>query len=111
MPAETSLADLAGAILDGTPVDWQLADSGADEYDRSLLNQLRVLAAVADVHRRAPDDGGRIEHDGAIDARTFEIARHHQGTGDIVRDDAQRAAHAPSISRAMMICWICEVPS
>jgi serine/threonine-protein kinase len=60
MPAEASLADLAGAILDGTPVDWQLADSGADEYDRSLLNQLRVLAAVADVHRRAPDDGGDV---------------------------------------------------
>ena len=46
------LTNLAGAILDGTPIDWQLADSGAGETDRTLLEQLRVLAAIADVHRR-----------------------------------------------------------
>ena len=47
-----SVNDLAGAILDGSPIDWQLADSGAGDTDRTLLEQLRVLAAIADVHRR-----------------------------------------------------------
>ncbi len=52
VPAEESVHELAGAILDGSPIDWQLADSCAGETDRTLLEQLRVLAAIADVHRR-----------------------------------------------------------
>ena len=45
------LADVARAILDGTPVDWASADSSADEKERVLIDQLRVLASVADLHR------------------------------------------------------------
>ena len=49
---EPALADLAGAILDGTPVDWASAQSSADEADRPLLDLLRLLATVVDFHRQ-----------------------------------------------------------
>jgi eukaryotic-like serine/threonine-protein kinase len=45
------ISDLAGAILDGTPVDWASAESGVGDAERSLLDQLRMVAAVANVHR------------------------------------------------------------
>ena len=57
VPAEESVHELAGAILDGSPIDWQLADSGAGDTDRTLIEQLRVLAALADVHRRPLEEG------------------------------------------------------
>lgn len=47
-------ADLAGAILDGTPIDWESAESSADETVRGLIEQLRLLATVADLHRGLP---------------------------------------------------------
>ena len=53
MAHEEPHADLAGAILDGTPIDWAAAESSADPSDRSLLDGLKVLAAVADLHRSA----------------------------------------------------------
>jgi TolB-like protein/Tfp pilus assembly protein PilF len=46
------LIDLAGAILDGAHVDWASAESGVEASDRALLDPLRVVAALADVHRR-----------------------------------------------------------
>ena len=51
---EALLADLAGAILDGTSIDWDAVKSNADESDRPLIDHLQRLAGVADVHRR-PD--------------------------------------------------------
>ena len=48
--SEPTVTDLAGAILDGTPVDWPTAQS-TNEIERSLLEQLRVLATVVDFHR------------------------------------------------------------
>lgn len=47
------LADLAGAILDGRPVDWASAAETAEASERPLLDQLRLLSAVADLHRVA----------------------------------------------------------
>jgi TolB-like protein/tRNA A-37 threonylcarbamoyl transferase component Bud32 len=46
--------DLADAILDGAPIDWAAAESHAEVAGRPLLRQLKVLAAVADLHRGAP---------------------------------------------------------
>ena len=73
--AEERLASLAGAILDGSPVDWASAESGADERDRPLIGPLRLLASLADVHRRpwppeseAPPEGGAGE-EGIADLR------------------------------------------
>lgn len=45
------IEDLAGAILDGAPIDWGSAESTADFADRSTLHQLRLLSIIADVHR------------------------------------------------------------
>ena len=46
--------DLANAILDGTPIDWAVAESTAEGAAHPLVRHLRVLAAVADVHRGTP---------------------------------------------------------
>ena len=50
-PSEPLLDDLVSAILDGTPIDWGAVESSSDGAARPLLRQLRVLAAVADLHR------------------------------------------------------------
>jgi serine/threonine-protein kinase len=49
--SEPRLDDLAGAILDGTAVDWQTIEASATESERPLLEELRVLARLAEVHR------------------------------------------------------------
>ena len=52
MPADDHLLDdVADAILDGTPIDWAAVASHVDGHRRPLLERLRVLAALADVHR------------------------------------------------------------
>ena len=54
MPPDDALIDrLAAAILDGTPVDWQAAESSS-AATRRLVEQLKVLATVAEVHLGAP---------------------------------------------------------
>jgi eukaryotic-like serine/threonine-protein kinase len=53
-PSEPRIVQLAGAILDGTSVDWASEVSSADLTERLLLDQLKLVAAVADVHRRLP---------------------------------------------------------
>ena len=53
MPSNDALiADLAGAILDGAPIDWASAVSSVDPVDRSMLEQLRVLSDLARHHRQ-----------------------------------------------------------
>ena len=52
--SEQLLDDLADAILDGTPIDWPAAESRAERTMRPLLRQLRVLAAVTELHRSPP---------------------------------------------------------
>ena len=57
MNAEDRLHDLAGKILDGSPIDWQADTAGLDE---EAIEELRALAAVAVIHRdlaRAPLQG------------------------------------------------------
>ena len=48
------LADaLAGAILDGRPIDWTSAESSQDLSERSLLPYLHTVARIADLYREA----------------------------------------------------------
>jgi Tol biopolymer transport system component len=49
------LEEVASAILDGTPVDWTVG-SGADGSSVPLIQQFKIVAAVADVHRSAAAD-------------------------------------------------------
>jgi Tol biopolymer transport system component len=46
--------ELADAILDGDPVDWPAAESASSGLARSLVGHLKVLAAIAEVHRVTP---------------------------------------------------------
>ena len=43
--------DIAGSILDGADVDWPEVESDADDSDRDILRQLRLVSSVAAVHR------------------------------------------------------------
>jgi tetratricopeptide (TPR) repeat protein len=47
--------DLAQAILDGTPIDWPAVDGASADADGDLIAELRLLSAVADLHRSDPD--------------------------------------------------------
>jgi len=53
-PSERLIDDLADAILDGSAIDWAAAESNSDGTAQLLVGQLRVLAAVADLHRSTP---------------------------------------------------------
>jgi serine/threonine-protein kinase len=52
---DPALNALAGAILDGTPVDWKTVESGAAA---SFLDEFRLLAGVVAVHRTLPHQPG-----------------------------------------------------
>ena len=45
------IVDLAGAILDGDPLDWDSAESSATEATRAILSELRAIAAISSLHR------------------------------------------------------------
>lgn len=57
VPADSAAADdplvddLAEAILEGRPVDWETAESNAERAAQPLVRHLRVLAAIAELHR------------------------------------------------------------
>ena len=56
---EPTLDELAGAILDGTSVDWRTVHSIANETERPLVEELRVLATLADLHRQQRAESAR----------------------------------------------------
>lgn len=45
------LTELAGAVLDGTRVDWDAADSQATPDERLLVRRLKTIARIAQAHR------------------------------------------------------------
>jgi hypothetical protein len=52
MRSAPSLDDVAGAILDGTAVDWPGVDSGSDQTESPLIEQLKTLAKLRLVSKR-----------------------------------------------------------
>jgi serine/threonine-protein kinase len=46
---------VAAAILDGSTIDWKIVDTASSGADRGLIDELRLLAAVAELHRGQPD--------------------------------------------------------
>jgi ubiquinone/menaquinone biosynthesis C-methylase UbiE/tRNA A-37 threonylcarbamoyl transferase component Bud32 len=54
MASEERVPDIAGAILDGRSIDWGSAESSADGTGRLLVEQLKLVAAVAEFHRQLP---------------------------------------------------------
>jgi serine/threonine protein kinase len=49
---ETALDALAGAILDGTSVNWRAVRRDTADSGRSLVDEMEVVAMLADFHRR-----------------------------------------------------------
>jgi Tol biopolymer transport system component/predicted Ser/Thr protein kinase len=48
---ESGVEEVAGAILDGTSLDWAEVESRSDQTDRPLLEQLKLLARLRTVAR------------------------------------------------------------
>src|SRR5688572_30768758 len=62
LPSEQLVDDLADAILDGTPIDWAAAESSPDGTEQPLVSQLRILAAVAELHRGTTPSTSTLSH-------------------------------------------------
>jgi serine/threonine-protein kinase len=62
------LLALAEAVADGRPVDWATASDGLPDEERALIDELRLLADVGQVHRaHAECDAKRPEPAAAVD--------------------------------------------
>src|SRR5687768_1642550 len=62
------LDDLAGAVLDGDPVNWADVEASADATATSVVKHLAVLSLVAAVHRQnGANAAGRREPDLPVD--------------------------------------------
>jgi eukaryotic-like serine/threonine-protein kinase len=55
---ERLVDDLAVAVLDGTPIDWAVAECRASDVDRPLIEQLKIVAALAGIHRPLSGSSG-----------------------------------------------------
>lgn len=61
---ERSVADVAAAIIDGTPIDWAAVEASATDHDRRLFEELRLLCTLADLHRDVPPEPGDAAREG-----------------------------------------------
>ncbi len=53
MQNDAVLHEIAGALLDGTPIDWASAESNAvDESMRRVVRDLKMIAEIAEVHQQ-----------------------------------------------------------
>jgi TolB-like protein/tRNA A-37 threonylcarbamoyl transferase component Bud32 len=55
---------LLESVADGSDVDWDAAEAAADEDQRRIVRNLRLVARIAEVHRTMPD---RVPDAGAPD--------------------------------------------
>jgi serine/threonine protein kinase/tetratricopeptide (TPR) repeat protein len=51
-PEDDALQDLAEAIVDGRPVEWDSVGNTGDPEHDAVVRQFHVLATLADIHRR-----------------------------------------------------------
>ena len=111
---ERSFAELAAAVLDGTPIDWSRPESQASDDDRQLLEQLRLLSAVADTHRHyreptasvAGSSAEDVRHDGPHWGRLQVLERIGGGTSGVVY-----RAWDPRLERDVALKLICAPPN
>jgi serine/threonine-protein kinase len=64
------LEEIAASVLDGTDVDWKTAESKVDGAERPLVEHLKVVAALAVVHR-LPATWGHLQLIERIGRGTF----------------------------------------
>src|SRR4051812_10126295 len=55
MPEAASFLPLAESIADGSPVDWDALEAGANDDEQAGIRQLRIVANLAKLHRSLPD--------------------------------------------------------
>ena len=48
-------------IVDGLPLDWDALGSEAPDEDRELLECLRILGHIAELHRSTTDEPAPVE--------------------------------------------------
>jgi serine/threonine protein kinase len=78
MRPEPALDALIESVADGRPIDWQILEAAAvDDRARRRLRQLKLVAAIAEVHSSLPDDVA----DEAVDS--FEPATGHTRWGHL----------------------------
>lgn len=53
-PDSKGLLDLAASILDGTDVDWSDAEERTPTNDRALVQSLKLLSKISELHRTDP---------------------------------------------------------
>jgi hypothetical protein len=56
MPHESVIDRAIEAVADGAPIDWDVLGSQAPDEDRELLECLRILGGIAELHRSTQDD-------------------------------------------------------
>jgi hypothetical protein len=62
MSERTFLEDAVQSVADGTDIDWAAIAAGLDsDDDRRLLEQLKILARIAEVHRAHASDAAEQE--------------------------------------------------
>lgn len=80
-PASDPLIDVAAAVADGTAVDWAAA-SDASAEDSGALNDLKIIAGIAAVHRRIAGDEGFCGGDAAESSAVVPEATEGRARGD-----------------------------
>ena len=74
-PKADPLHDLAGAIADGTGVDWRQAETDLSESEyRRLLEPLRLISKIAGLHRTHDETLDRTRNDDRLSAATSSDA-------------------------------------
>jgi serine/threonine-protein kinase len=85
------LADLAVAVADGTPVDWDAVESGAmSPAERNMVAQLRALASVRSVARSSTHD---VADSSITESPDAVAVRHAPGTDDTTTGPASTWRH------------------
>jgi serine/threonine-protein kinase len=85
------LMDVAGAILDGGSVNWAAVDRSASDRDRQILEELRLLCSVADLHRHISQNDDERPEPGEPDQQYWGRLRLRQRIGGGAFGDVYRA--------------------
>jgi eukaryotic-like serine/threonine-protein kinase len=76
MRDERNLESLIEAVADGRPIDWNAVRTPWNERAQRILQYLRVVAGVAEVHRTMADEQLASTHsDADVSARTGDTTR------------------------------------
>jgi hypothetical protein len=61
MPPQPVIDQAIDGIVDGLPLDWDALGSQAPDDDRELLECLRILGHIAELHRSTTDEPAPVE--------------------------------------------------